>query len=796
MYNIRYETNRSLPSGFHRNSLFKSFAFTLLGAVLIPPAGVMVAGEVEEIVVTATKRAERLLDVPSSITALGADELVSNRILELRDIAQEVPNFNIGGHGPSGPELTIRGIGSDDREAGSERSVVVFVDEVYVGRAGSSSIGLYDLERVEVLRGPQGTLFGRNVVGGLVHYLTAEPKFERSSMVNFGIGNLNLKEVEGYMTGALSDTVAARVAAKYRSKQGFYRARTFNNERQEDSEGVSARVKFLYEPSDDFRGSVAVEVSQDKLDGIGAAFTQGDETDERFFGILDRLFGGYDFFIPDDSRSFPIITDTHEFGEFDRSMAAITAKVEWDTSIGTVTFIPAYRHSSFEEVRGLISIPFTDGDPVIRFDDSGLPMSGFSSGFGFESSPYNDEVYTSASAELRLTSDSDDSDLDWIVGLYLLDENVERVQLRERNLGRLVGGMLANQISRTQLDQKADIRSAAVFANLRYHFSDKLSVSLGGRYTSDKKDFFLDLDTSLDAAKQAAVVQTIPSATISFSPASAPFVSDESDTFREFTPDFTVDFRPTSDSLLYAKVSTGFKSGGFNGIAADQNVASVSFQPETALNLDVGAKGLFFDRSLQLAVSAFQMDFDNLQVRDRLLRIPGDEASATIQVVNAANAEISGVEVEVDWRPNDNISVTASAAHLDTEILEVNPGSTLQVGTRLPRSPKYTANLGASYFAPLDNGMSLEFSAKARHVGEQYLGPNNGAAGFEDSYTTLNARVTLAAAGGWSVTAWGKNLTEEIYRTKTQVALGSRTGILSRFGEPRTYGLSVNYKFQ
>ena len=768
---------------FHTKCLL---GIAISGAMLFGP--IVVQAQIEEIVVTAQKREQNLQDVPIAVTAFTAETIKEKRINDLQEIAIRTPSFNIGQNGPTAPELTIRGVGSTDREAGSDRSVVVFVDEVYIGRAGSSTFDLFDLERIEVLRGPQGSIFGRNVVGGSVNLITANPTFEPSASLSLSGGNLDLLEAKGHLTGRVTDTTAARIAFSTRSRDGYYNNRQFDSRTAGDTQSLGVRGKLLFAPNDDFKAVVTVDASHDEMNGVASAITQGATSDAEYFAEFANRFATNALPSVD-----PLITDNNEFGFMDRDIIAVSARLDWDTSIGTVIVIPAVRDSTFEIVRDLVGISIADpGAPFVSVDSR---TEGFSTGIGFESTAINEEDYTAASLEARIASMEDgNSRLSWLAGVYYLDESVHRDQIRERNLSQSSNGNAA--ISRPLFQQRLNLSSIAGFGQIRWDFTDRLGVAVGGRYTRDDKDFGLTVSDTLSAADQAAILAVVPNAVFSLSPAAAEFSTSISETFSEFTPELTLDFQLNDDVMVYAKASTGFKSGGFVGLGATEELAQRSFDKETVTNLELGLKGMFFDRRLQLNADIFTMDFEDLQLRDRQLLIPGDETSAIVTTVNAAEAEISGFEADFVFNPVSTLNISGSLSLLDTEVVAISEGSTVILGSQLPKAPETSGNIALDYTFEGTGRYEFKVGTDVQFTDSQFFDINEDTAGTEPSYSLWNAAATFGPTdGNWSVSFWGKNLGDEQYRTQIQSAFGDDVGIISTVGVPRTYGVTFNMSF-
>tara|TARA_R110002167_G_scaffold21007_7_gene76517 strand:- start:3704 stop:5971 length:2268 start_codon:yes stop_codon:yes gene_type:complete len=717
------------------------------------------SSQLDDVIVTAQKRSQSLQEVPISVTALSAETLERARIIDLEGVATRTPNFVIGHDGPTTPELTIRGIGSTDREAGSDRSVVVFEDEVYIGRTGASTFDLFDLERVEILRGPQGSLFGRNVVGGAVHLIRAKPDSDPMVRIQGTLGDRNLAELRGVVNGPIVDDLDGRLSFSTRRQDGYYYNRVIGR-RSNDSEGTSVRGQLRWRPDDATDVILALEAGTDSVDGLASTLTQGAVSDADFAAALAPY--GYTP-SPD-----PFVSDNRQFGSLDRDNYAASLRVTRDFGAVSMTFLPAYRYTDYSELRDVAGVGFSGSGTGVK---------------GFESTEIVDETYRAFSAELRFSSNTD-SALQWVAGLYTLDEAVDRDQIRERQANRA--------ISRPLFDQYNDVRSYAAFANGRWAVTDRLGVTVGARYTIDERNFGLDVTDTLTAAQRAAIIAEVGQAP-SLSPAAEEFSTEQSKTFERFTPEISLDWQMTDDFLIFGKIGTGFKSGGFVGLGATQADAERSFDPETVINYEIGAKTQFFDNRLQANVSAFFMQFSDLQLRDRVLLIPGDETSAVVTIQNAAEAEIKGLELEVQARPISALRLSGSMAFLDSKITETRPGSTITLGTALPRSPEFSTTVAAEYtfFDAFSGAGDLSFRGEVVHTGEFYFDINEPASTYETARTLVNARIGYRPANGdWEVAVWGKNLTDEAYRSFGRTSLANRIA-LTQVGEPLSFGITL-----
>ena len=336
-----------------------------------------------------------------------------------------------------------------------------------------------------------------------------------------------------------------------------------------------------------------------------------------------------------------------------------------------------------------------------------------------------------------------------------------------------------------------------MFANASLSLiEDRLGITVGGRYTRDEKDFSLAVSDTLTAANQASILAVIPGATFSLNPAASEFSASASETFAKFTPDVALEFNVTDDVLLYGKVSTGFKSGGFVGLGADLTQATLPFDEEEVINFEAGIKSSLANNRIIINANVFRMEFDDLQLRDRQLLIPGDESSAIVTIVNAASAVIKGIEADVTLYPIPNLTISGGLSVLDTEITEIAEGSTVELGTELPRAPDFATSWSANYTIPFDGFGDLTLGGGLQHTGGFFFDINEDTAGTEPSNTLFDARIAFEPEyGNWAIEVWGKNLTDEYYRTQVQSAVGEDLGVLTRVGDPRTWGMTFRLDF-
>lgn len=702
------------------------------------------ASTIDDVIVTAERRSQSLQRVPSAISAFNSEMLERAGVVNLNDIASRTPSFVIGQQGPSSPDLSIRGIGSSDRDAGSDRSVIAFVDEVYTGRAGSIPTDLFDLERVEVLRGPQGTLYGKNTVGGAINLITRKPTWDFDALGEVTVGTHELLEFKAAVGGGISETLAGRLTVAARSQGPMYR-NLFLNRDTDDLQLGTIRGQLLWRPSDSVDVLFSADAAHDEVDGITT------HIDPATPALLATGF------TPDPD---PFTGYQNVPGFLDRDVHGGSVRVDWRTPLGTVTSLTAGRSLDMAETRDLVGIPLRTGPR------------------GFESTQIMTEESSIFSQELRLTSNENGGPVSWIVGAYYSKEDVARVEERKRQLNAA--------ISRPRFDQTATTTSYAVFGQAVWAVTDRLNITAGGRYTVDKKDFGLTV--------------TNPFGYASLSPATQVFSATGSDSWNAFTPKVTVDYTLMDDVMLYGTVSQGFKSGGFQGLAANAAAARTSFNPEHATNYEIGLKSRFLDRRATLNLAAFRMDFTDLQFRQRILTIPGDQGSAIVVVANAGTAELSGVELESSFRVTDWLTLNAAYSYLDATITQFNvtAGVTDVNGRPLARAPNNTFAGSVDMSWPVGDGLVIGARAEYRYRSSFWFEPSIDPALLEDGYGLVDARVSISTEDrSWVLEGWVKNATDEQYRTFAQAvgfATAGTSAATSRTGDPLTAGVTLRWR--
>lgn len=726
----------------------------------------------EEVVVTAQRRTERLQDVPIATTVVSGDALVAGRISEANDLPALVPNLRVSGNFAAVPKVTLRGIGTNDFVPSLNPGVGTYIDDVYIGLAIGQNFQLFDIDRVEVLRGPQGTLYGKNTNGGAIKYMTRKPGEGGASYVSATYGDYGRREVETAFDVPLADDLTARVSAVMRDQDGYLGNPVTGREGM-FLDASAFRTQLRYNPSDD-------------LDILLQAFygvSEGDSGARRLEGPLP---GGTDI-LGNASPGFRETSrDVAAFDNIRQSGVNLIASVS--TPLGELNAITSYLDVTRENL--------DDGD-----NGPGALVE----------IRYDTEAW-SASQELRLSGDA--GPLRWSVGGQYVHEafdsdfyleffhctldpqpcvlNPNGVALPPgyitfttfpntpgfAALG-IVGLPIANTID-YPWEQTND--SYAVFGDATWSLTDSLEVTGGLRYSDETREF---------AGESIIFVTAAPSVRGGLFPRGFDFLRREK-SWDNLSGRLVIDYKPADDQLYYASYSRGFKSGNFNS-AAYSNLAAVSqpVDPEYVDSYEIGAKTQWFDRRLQANVAAFFMDYKDLQVavfRD-----------ATQILTNAATAEIKGAEIELAAAPARGLSLRASGGYLDATykdfIYRTAPLIDLS-GNRLVNAPKWNGSLSADYRMALSDAIDASVGADLRYQSKVFFNPFNDEIVSQDGYSILNLRAGLGwTEHGVNVDVFMTNVTDEVAAVEG-LTVGAPFGSNSRaYNKPRMYGVTVRKTF-
>ncbi|AXB78775.1 TonB-dependent receptor [Novosphingobium sp. P6W] len=728
-----------------------------------------------EIVVTATKRSANLQDVPLSITAIGGADIASKQIRDGIGLARQTPNLAAeSAMGAAMPRYRLRGIGTNDFTPTATSAVGVYEDEVFISAGSAQSEPLYDLDRVEVLRGPQGSLWGKNTTAGAIHYVTTKPSDTLAGQGRAVYGSDNTVELEAGVGGPLADKLNVRVAGVYKSRDGQY---------HNDFTDSKAGGYDIW----DLRGQLGYEFTPDAT--LLVKVHGGVSKQRQPLQHVGLLAGGTDFdgYAERDSET----ALSNNGSDFTRARRFGT-DARLDVDLGGVRLIDI---ASYEKSSSLI-----------YSDDDANPISKYHERYGGSSQTFTNE--------LRLES-PDGERFGWIVGTYFLHDKTNSFG----QLGLYSPINFGVDGAAYDFDTKTD--NVAGFASVSYEVTPQFKLTAGGRYTWEKKSIdgiAYDYATQADDVFDTSVPRNVYIDTANdiyldgAGGTLAPVPGSRS--WKKFTWDASADYKATDDVLLFARVARGFRSGAYNTYVASPGDLGV-YDPETLTSYEAGIKTSWLDRKVTFNATAFHYDIDDMQVT--VLQSVGTRTQ------NAASARVNGFEIEAAARPFAGLSLSAGYGFQDSKYkgftnasvpFPINQGAPLDLsGQSLERAPRHTLNLAGSYEVAVGSG-TLTFSTDWRYTSRYRFhtwsdATNNNPAPFladpairalvrdtfsQDALWLGDARVAYRTNSGIEVAAWVKNLTNEYYRTNTFGMFFNRS--MSTYpGERRTYGLSAAYRF-
>lgn len=699
-----------------------------------PPAvqGTEQASEVDEIIVTAQRRSQNLQDVPITLTVFGAEEIEQARITAVSDVANRTVGLNFDAFPASQPRPAIRGIGSSDRGAAGDPSTAVFVDEVYLGRPAAVAIDAFDVERIEVLKGPQGTLWGKNVVGGAVHVVNRRPSLSGlDASVAATYGNYDQVDLAGYANLPLTSTLAARISASSRTHDGYVR-NVFLDSDVDDADTKSVRGQLLWTPTDRLSILAAADGTRDR-GTMQARHTIG----------VDPSSASAAVWRPTIDRN-PDTTRMETNGVQDRDTYGLRLNIDYRFDGFVLSSITSYRWLDYTA--------FGDGD-------GGNPTTNRINiqGGQFENSEF-------WSQELRLAA-LPGARLSWVGGLYLYHADTDRTDTLVLDSPPAPSGTF---LAVDRYDQANVTDSVAVFGDATYAVTQRLNLFGGVRYSRDEKDY------SVSTAASTALIRS-----------AARYSVSADDAWEQTTWRLGADYDLSDDAMVYGLVSTGFKSGGFQDTPATAASAATPFGAETAINYELGLKARLFNRSLTFNPSLFWTDYDDLQVR----RSVGFDTFTT----NAGSARIRGVEIAALWRPLDGVSLNLAYGYTDARFRElVDNGADLS-GNRLNRNPKHKLTVSPAYERRLASGAKVSAAIDVQYESKIFDDIDNNPVNVREPRTLVDARLGFESPDGrWEASLWGKNLGDEVTITHEYILAG---GQFANYGPPRTYGATLRWRY-
>ena len=730
----------------------------------------------EEIVVTAQKREQNLQDVPISIQAFSEDALRDSGVNKVEDLALVTPGLVMTKQLLSNTPY-IRGVGNPDASVGSESPVSMYVDGVYMSTPNSAIYSFSSINRVEVLKGPQGTLFGRNATGGLVHIVTKKPDYETHVNGSISYGDYDNVGAKFYATTGVGEKVAADIAIVYQDQDEGYGKNLTTGEDIYRSDEFAVRSKWLITPTDDTEISISADYSEiETSHGVIQAVYPGSESAETalvFGGCLAALgsppaaptpamLGTCQGAAANHQASNPNTVQPDDFYDSFQTNEGVYESDTWgvnlriDQAFEDLDFasITGYRESS---VRGQFEqMVSAQGLLEIDIDDQSV------------------ETFTQ---EIQLQKQAED--YGWIVGAFYLNDDSGFASPIGLDVHVLA---VADPVSGAPLlfaDQNIfatiSTESFAVFGEFNYALTDQLRLTTGLRWTLDERELAQRSATEIGGA----VVAT--------------FEDNRSEEWDEMTWRLVLDYQLNEDTLLYASYSRGFKSGNFNSAS----LGTPPVDPEVIDAYEVGYKATLMDGAAQLNMATYFYDYQDLQVTRTL--------AGALVTENAAAAEILGFEADLVANLTDALSVRLGFSYIDSEYTDFpnapvftptpflggnSVGSADVSGNELARTPEYTFNIGGDYYIPLDSGQSINLGLNYAYNDGYNWEPSSRT--VQDAYGLLGAYLSWKSADErYGVRLFGSNLTDEEY-----FSFVTSTAVTDNYSAapPRTWGVEFSFE--
>ena len=776
-------------------------AMAAAAALMVPASGI--AASLEEIIVTAQRRAENLQEIPVAVTALSQDAIDKADVHDLTSLARKIPGLSFSPFSPGQNIVSLRGAASNDDGAGTDNSVAMFVDDVYLGRVSNINPEMFDVERIEVLRGPQGTLYGKNTMGGAINVVSIKPDLDDlSGKVKLNVGNYARTDFAAYVNGPLSEQLAGKVAVSLRQRDGWV-DNVALNKKQKDDNVYGMRGQLLWQ-GDDFEALFSADYQKLDVEDMARIPVRTGYHSPR--GLDDRLLSGANYTdyytvngLADPMPGMPAAGDSTDTrtdaadvvdpavwsGAYE---AVCGTEVKPDCAAGP---IDGYAKREAQGLSARLSWQLAGGELIsitaIRSNEADWNMDST----GVPALVLIDDIFDETdqiSQEIRWISQIGEN-LDYTSGFWYLSEETDRTECFDLSVGSdctpSADGLSPNpdetdaEVAQAGLRYATDwyrqvneTTSYALFGQADYRFSDQWKLTFGARYSSDEKSIE-------NFARRGAFViinQT--------------FQSVEEESWSALTPKLALTYT-TENWSAYGLFSQGFKSGGFP--AAPQTIAGTRpLEQEEATNLEFGIKADIAD-SLRVNVAAFTTKYTDLQLQS-FGPVPGGEDFGQFRSFNAGDAEIIGVEIEATYIFNENLLLSGFYGFQDSELVDTfvpNSSFAEQSGQNMIRTPESKFDLNLEYVLPLAGSGELAFDIGWHHTSQQRgeLAPY----AVQNGYHLLDAQVSWTnAADQLKVALWGRNLGDDEYTAQLYTVANS---VVAVYGDPLMMGLSATYSF-
>lgn len=753
----------------------------------------------EEITVTARKREENLQSTPIAVSAFTEKELEYRQISSTDGLSDITPNLTFDSAAPSSgsssaAQIFIRGIGQTDFTAVTDPGVGLYIDGIYMARSVGNVLDFLDVERIEILRGPQGTLFGRNTIGGAISIHSKRPNEEKSASIKVEIGDDDMRNLTLKANMPITDTLFSNIAIASKKRDGYV-TRNYDGIELGDDDSLAFRGALLWDASDDVQVYLTADATKIRENGTpGVSGGINDTGTFAHFGnaLLTSCTGitvnpGFTNAPAGGPPSFPgpgggsggaagCVGPQSFAGEYtsngtfpvqsDLDVWGISGEVSWSiTDELSIKYITGYREADMHSSR----------------DSDHTPANIFATIDFFEQEQISHELQFAGSLN---------DNVNWLLGLYYFQEegfNENPVTLPVGNIQS--GGIFDNE-------------SEAIFFQSTIDITEQLALTLGVRNTKDTKNFKPDQISLGDASSTGHFPNTWPNFANTYLGATGPLLTGERlATFANFEREFddtnamvNLSYQWTDDVMVYATYSEGFKSGGFDQRFTGFTAVPSSFNPETVSSYEVGMKGDFLDSTVRLNLALFHTDYDDLQIIIR--------ESFNPITFNGGKAEIDGFELELTWVPTDNWFITASTGYIDADYVKLSDRVQMNAtpvlpGNSLVNTPMWSAALGVAYTAEVGDWATVTPRIDWSFHDEQYNDAVNEPRLFQDDYFMLNAAVSMETLDGkWEAVLAVKNIEDETYLITGNSAFGTSASYTEQvYNRPREWSLSVQYNF-
>ncbi len=724
---------------------------------LAVPTSVVVAQEyhdrppIEEITVTAQKREQSVQDVPISVQVITGSTIQQLGASVISDLESSAPSLQTGGViGSSNQQMGLRGIVDYSRNTGIDARMGVYIDGVFQGRSYIADQPLLGIERVEILRGPQGTLFGKNTVSGAISLVTKTPTQELEGLVQAELGNFDHRKAAAYVSGAVSETLFAALSFSLDESDGYYHNVTLD-QRTGSYDRWSTRGKLRFLPNDD---------TEIILSGDAAQSTSNSPL------YVNASLPAYT-----SQQNFEATDDVNFWG------AALTVNVGLQSAY-TLTSLTSYREAEY----------------ALFYDEDISP-------FAIQTSDF-DEDSEQISQELRLVSPRADR-YDWVAGLYYFDTDMSTA--RSACFGEDLYNLLVPELAAfasalqgcTAIPNSVGARSWAAYVHGNYRLSERWELTAGLRYTDEVKNIDWRQQNFPADPEAAAVLEAA---------SGLPFTQAPGALFGAINYDPVVDRRSENDAsptvglngvfgeatMVFGRYARGFKSGGYNADFMTSGLEFFEYEDESVDSWELGIKSTLANGTFRVNATAFLMEFDDFQVFQFLGNADG---ATTLQLTNAGKATSRGIEVETAWSPTDRLEFAFNVTALDAtydRFENPDPAEPDFTGNQLPYAPDLKTYLSAQYVQPLGDHGRLHFFIDHAWVDDQYSDPSNEPRHLIESYSLIDARITWMPPGTrWEAVVWVRNLADEEYQRNRNVNFLGFPRVI--WGAPRTYGASIIY---